>query len=290
MRPLSRSSFYPLIILLITSIACVYYWLTLLDLQQVEMDAARHRGELRVQQINEAVDQQLDANLRSIDTAIRHLRAVYLHDRKDFDQSVRDILPAYPKGMLQFVTIMDADGYLTYSSNTGPQAKPKHIYFGDREHFQVHAKSDTDQLFISKPIIGRIAGIPLIQLTRPLWNGKHFIGVIGLPLRPDYLSNNLWSLHIDPNDLISIVREDGRIIARSRKLEEGLKLTTPANRPFMHSHAGDHGVFRETSITDKVPLLFSWRHLLNYPIIAVTAIDEMTELSGISEQQSNSRK
>jgi len=289
MKPIVRNSVYPLIIIAFTGIACAFYWSFLVDAQRVEMEAARHRGELHVQQINEAVDQQLDATLRSVDTVIRHLRTIYVHDRKEFDRSVRDTLAAYPKGMLQFVTVFGPDGYLDYSSDTTPGFKPKRIYFGDREHFQIHAGSNQDNLFISKPIIGRIAGIPLIQITRPIWDGKRFAGVIGVPLRPEYIANNLWSLHIDPNDMISIVREDGRIIARSRKLEEGLKLTTPPDRPFMHSHSGEHGIFRNTSITDKIPLLFSWRHLTNYPIIAVTAIDEEEELKGISDQQSDAR-
>jgi signal transduction histidine kinase len=57
----------------------------------------------------------------------------------------------------------------------------------------------------------------------------------------------------------------------------------------MHSHAGDHGIYREISITEKIPLLYSWRHLANYPVIAVTAIDEVTELREISDQQSVAR-
>ena len=290
MKPIVRSDVYPLFIVILTVIACILYWKSLIDTQRVEMDVARHRGELHVQQINEAVDQQLDATLRSVDTALRHLRTVYLHSRKDFDRSVRDILAAYPEGMLQFVSVVGSDGYLAYLSELKPNAKPDHVYFGDREHVQVHADSNQDNMFISKPLFGRIVKAPLIQITRPIRKGNHLVGVIGIPLSPEYLSNNLGELSIDPHDLISIVREDGRIIARSRKLEEGLKLTTPSDRPFMHSHPREHGIYRSVSITDQVPLLFSWRHLANYPIIAVTAIDEMTELAGITGQQSNARK
>ena len=290
MKPVIRNAAYPLLIIVLTITACVYYWLTLIDTQQNEMEAARHRGELQVQQINGAVDQELDAMLRSVDTVLRHLRVEYLHNRKNFDRSVRDVLAAYPKGMLQFVSVVGSDGYLTYLSELKQNTKPDHVYMGDREHIQVHVNSKEDNLFISKPLVGRIIKAPLIQLTRPIREGNYFVGVIGIPLSPVYLSDNLSSLSINPNDLISIVREDGRIIARSRKLEEGLILTTPPDRPFMHSHPGEHGIFRNVSITDKVPLLFSWRHLANYPIIAVTAIDEVAELSGVSEQQSIIRK
>ncbi len=253
------------------------------------MDTAKRRNELHVQQINEAVDQQLDAELRSLDTTIKNLRAIFVHNHKDFDQSARDILSTYPKGMIQFVNVLDANGHQVYSSENKPGATPQPISFADQEYFQVHINSTIDQLFISNPRLGRLSGVPIIEFSRPIWNGKHFAGVIGIPLRPDYLSNNLWSLHINPNDMISIVREDGRILVCSRKMEDGFKLTSPSDRPFMRSHSGDHGIFRETTITDKVPLLFSWRHLVNYPIIAVAAMDEVTELRNITDQQSTSR-
>jgi len=281
---------HPLTIIVVTVIACIYYWVSLLDAQRAEMGAARHRGELHVQQINEAVDQQLDATLRSVDTALRHLRTVYLHDRKDFDRAVRDILAAYPKGMLQIVTVSGTDGYLTYSSNVEPGAKPERVFTGDREHFRVHADHDEDQLFISKLIIGRIAGVPVFQITRTIREGKRFVGVIAIPMRPDYISNNLRSLQINPDDVISIFRQDGSIIVRSRNLDQALKTGMPEDRPFMHSEPGDHGIFRSTSVVDNVPRLYAWRHLAVWPAICVTAIDEEAELGGVFGQQSAARK
>ena len=286
MKTKVHSIVYSLTIIMVAVLACGYYWMTLLEKQRLELDEARHFGELRVQQINEAVDQQLDATIRGVDTALKQLRYVYLHDRSNFNRTANEIVANYPKGMIKFIIVIDDKGYLRYSSNDAVEGKTGPIYFGDREHFRVHAESSEDNLFISKPIIGRIAGVNLIQFTRPIYVGKRFAGVIGIPLRPEYISDSLWSLHINQNDLISIVREDGSIIARSRKLQEGLKLRTPADRPFMHSHAGEHGIFRSTSVTDKVPLLFSWRHLDNYPIIAVAAVDELAELRNINSNQS----
>ena len=105
-----HKAIYPLIVICVTSIACIFYWLSLLDTQKIELEAARHRAELHVQQINEAVDQQLDATIRSIDTVLKHLRPDYLHNRKDFDRIVKDVLDSYPNGMIQYVIVIGADG------------------------------------------------------------------------------------------------------------------------------------------------------------------------------------
>jgi len=290
MKSIFRGAAYPLIIIGLTVIASIFYWARLLDSQKAEIEAARHLGELQVAQINQAVDQQMDATLRSVDIALRHLRNVYLHNRKDLNRSVQDVLAAYPNKMLDYVVVIRADGYVAYSSTDQAGAKSTHVFLGDREHFLVHAKSNEDRLFISKPIIGRLTGIELVQLTRPIWEGNRFVGVIGIPLRPDYISKNLWSLHIDQNDVISILRDDGNFISRSRNLVAAQKLKMPDDRPFMHSHPGEHGVFRNFSVIDKIPMLFSWRHLASWPVIAVTAIDENSELTGVLNNQSASRK
>ncbi|MBL8491486.1 MAG: response regulator, partial [Rhodocyclaceae bacterium] len=240
----------------------------------------------RAAQLEEAVAQQLDAILRSTDTALQHLRATYVHNRRGFDRAARDVLATYPKGMLQFITVFGPDGYLAYSSTPNGQR----LYFGDREHFRVHADGGKDGFFISKPIVGRIAGVPLVQLTRPILDDGKFLGVIGIPLRPDYLSDKLGLLRVDEADTLSIVRLDGSIIARSHHLEEALKMRVPADRPFMSAKPGERGQFRSVSTVDKVPLLFSWRRLEAWPVVAVAAINEEAELAPLARGHAEERE
>ena len=281
-----RDLFWFLLITGTTVIGCLYYWVSLQSTQAAELETAKHRSELRVMQLNEAAAQQLDATVRSIDTALRYLRTVYVEDRKNFDHAAKDVLAAYPQGMLQFITVFGADGYLAYSSNRTRER----LFFGDREHFRIHADSNDDQLFVSKPITGRIANVPLIQITRVIRDGKRFLGVIGVPVRPDFLSNNLKALRVDSTDLLSIIRLDGTLIARSQNLEGGLKLKLPPTRPFIGSQAGERGLFRGPSTIDKLPLLFSWQHLSAWPLIAVAAINEEAELGTLGDRHAEQRR
>ena len=262
----------------IALVASAMYWVALLRDQDGQLQQARHRSELRAVQLNEAVSQQFDATLRGVDVALLHLRSVYLHNPREFERSVQDLLVSYPKGMLQFVTVFGADGRLQYLSDH------KHTdaagqYFGDREHFSVHANGAADQLFVSAPVVGRLTpGITLVQVTRGIWDGGRFVGVIGIPLRPDYLSGQLVSLHVDATDLLAVVRMDGSTIARSHNLEQALKARLPPERPFLHGRPGEHGLFRSTSTFDHIPLLFSWQRLADWPLVTVAAINETTEL------------
>ncbi|MBI4984073.1 MAG: PAS domain S-box protein [Rhodocyclales bacterium] len=282
----NRSFPAALAICVVGVLSCLVYWLQLLDTQREVRAGARSRNEQRAAQVGAAASQQVDAMLRSVDVALSHLRSVYVHERHEFDRAVRDVLAAYPAGMLQFVTVFGPDGYLAYASN----GSGERIYFGDREHFRVHADGGADRLFISQPIVGRIAGIPLIQLTRPIRAGQRFLGVIGIPLRPDYISSRLAALHFGQQGFLSVVRPDGSIIARSRGLAEALRTKLPPDRPFLAAAPGSRGVFRDVSAIDGVPLLFAWERSAQWPLSVVVAIDEEAELADISAAHGEARR
>lgn len=286
LRPVLRISIFALCLIGISVAGCAYYWFSFLGSQAKELQVARERTEVRAIQLREAAAQQFDATVRSIDTALKYLRIVYIDDRHNFDRAAHDVLRTYPKGMLQFITVFGADGYLDYSSNN----QRDRIFFGDREHFRVHLDEKEDELFISKPIIGRIARVPLIQFTRSIREGKRFIGVLGIPIRTDYLAEAFAALRVAPEDLISIVRADGSFIARNRNLEAALRTTLPTTRPFLVAKPGDEGVFRDDSTVDRVPLVFAWRRLAEWPVSVVVAVNEQSELNALEVRHRKERQ
>ena len=214
-RPSFRIAVFAFAFIGISVAGCAYYWSLLRTSQAQELRVARERTEARANQLQEAAAQQFDATVRSIDTALKYLRVVYVGDRGNFDRAAHDVLRTYPKGMLQFVTVFGPDGYLAYASS----GQRERIYFGDREHFRVHLDDKQDELFISKPIIGRIAGVPLIQFTRAIHDGRRFLGVVGIPVRADYLAAAFGALRVAPDDLLAVIRSDGGFLARNRGLE-----------------------------------------------------------------------
>jgi len=280
-----RSILAALVIFIASALACAGYWISLLDTQTSELRDQQNQAEARVAQLNDAAAQHLDDTLRQIDIALRYLRTTYLNDPGQFDATVAATLAKFPPGMVQFATVFGPDGYLKYSSNHTHER----VYFGDREHFRVPAASSNDALFISRPIIGRLSGMQLIQCTLAIRKADRFLGVIGIALHPEYLATGLASLRLDPSDTLSMVRLDGSIIARSHKLAEALKTTLPPDRPFFGTAPGARGHFRDTSAVDRIPMLFSWQHLAAWPIISVAAINEDTERTALARVMVNAR-
>jgi diguanylate cyclase (GGDEF)-like protein/PAS domain S-box-containing protein len=260
------------------------YWDAMLDKQQSVRETAQQRNAWRAVQLNAAVTQQLDATLRSVDIALKHLRAVYLQNPADFDGSAQDVMAAYPPGMIEFVTLCDAKGHW----QTVPASQAPATLCTDSEQFRVH-NGGADALFISAPVMNRQGGDLQVQFTRSIRQRGQLQGVIGIPLRPEYLSRHLLSLRVDPADILAVVRADGSIIARSHNLAEALQSRLPPDRPFLQAQAGVSGMFRSNSTFDRVPVLFSWQRLMDWPLVTVAAVNESIELEPLNRAMADER-
>ena len=85
------------------------------------------------------------------------------------------------------VAVIGADGYIAATNLSQSSSSP--VYLGDREHFRWHVDNPADELFISRPLIGRVSGKPSIQLTRKFMDADGTLaGVAVVSLDPARLS------------------------------------------------------------------------------------------------------
>ncbi|MEN9374172.1 MAG: hypothetical protein RIR79_1724 [Pseudomonadota bacterium] len=274
-------------IALVSLISSILLWNRLEVLHEEELREAHTRMEKRAETMNIAVEQYVEMMLLSIDNTLRQLRLAYIANPKDFDNIVKESMQNLPLGLVRFVTVFGTNGDLLYSSsrlNTFFNAQ-------DREHFKIHAESQGDQLFISEPITGRLTSAPIVQLTRPIRTKEgQFIGVIGLPLRPEFVSERLHDLHIESNDVVAIIRMNGSFVSRSRNLQEALQTKVSDQRPYLRASPGEHGLFHDASTINHTVLAFSWRRMSRWPLAVVVGVDEAPELSNLRQKWSAERQ
>ncbi len=304
-KSLRREYGMALVIVIISAVACLIYWRSALESQDRLIADTRQTVERRAVQLNAAVSQEVDAMVRQIDLATQYLRDAYVHERafdavahqmrqslpagvvhthqSTFDTMAQLTLQSFPAGALSFITVFDEQGTLAYSSNGLTDAGEKR-YFGDRDYFRVHAESQDDRLFISKPILGQLTGVWLVQFSRPIRQDGRLVGVVGIPVRPDYLSTTLARVLLNPQDVVAIVHTDGHFIARTHHLEQALQMQAPADLPYLQAESGSNGVFRAVSTVDRVPLTFAWRRLEHWPLITAVSLDEDIELAPVYAQ------
>ncbi|WP_448189544.1 ATP-binding protein [Azospirillum sp. sgz301742] len=252
---------------------------------------AHNRGALRA-------GAQVDANNMARVFA-EHIRRTVtmidlaLLDYRDYHWSNPGVPPgegwrnAYLKegGVFQW-TVVDASGMVVYS-NLAPVTKP--LDLSDREHFRVHRDSDRDELYISKPVLGRVSQRWSIQFTRRLYNPNgSFAGVIVLSVEPDYFIANFEAIDTGPHGVTLLAGMDQVVRARFNRQEagtQGLGEVLPSSYPFFDP-AQPVGVTSVTSFLDGMERHTGWRQIKTFPlVVGVQIADEDVLEQGASVER-----
>jgi len=256
MKPLRLSTVALVLPILIAIASGIYVSEQAKANEQLRAETLR-RIERQAVTFANSVSLQVDALITGIDYVMRGMAVDYAAgDREGFERGVRAVIASYPEGAILQFGVIDANGYLQYSS-LRPQAPP--VFFGDREHFMAHVGTDADRLFIGKPVIGRISGKWSIQLSRQLHRNGTFAGVLVVSLAPEFLASQLATLEMNPDDVLTVVRKDGFFLARSVNLGAVLGKSVPADRPYLGPDAPAQGVGRWSSSLEGVPRAYAWR-------------------------------
>jgi hypothetical protein len=93
----------------------------------------------------------------------------------------------YLSSLILQIGVIGADGMMKASTLAPTSGVP--IDLSDREYYRVHLNTGKDELFISKPVVGRVSGKTSIQLSRRLNNPDGtFGGVIVASIDRSYLT------------------------------------------------------------------------------------------------------
>lgn len=228
-----------------------------LDLQR-SRDTLRGRVESDISNLSLAFSKQIESSINIIDMTLVDLRDFWAGSAEHFAVVVRS-RQSYLDHELAFqVAIIGADGLLIFSS-LEQAAKP--VDLSDREHFKVHKDRVTDELFISKPLLGRVSKRWSIQFTRPIYDRKEkFQGVIVLSVSPEYFYGFYRSVHLPPGSSITLVRRDGEVLSRYPNPDQALGKKV-ANTPFLEAATPVAGAYTSRSQIDGVERFFAWRRV-----------------------------
>jgi diguanylate cyclase (GGDEF)-like protein len=241
-------------------------------------DETTTQAQLRGQQVNTAVSQAVSMLFRNVDQATVKMAHSYRRFGKHIPLDELDlIVKKFPEGALLQISVIDAQGYLAFSSLN----KQERVFLGDREHFKVHLNTHVDELFISKPVLGRVSNKWAIQFSRPIFEHGQFEGVVVLSMDPEYLHKELVKLTLGDDDTISIIRSSGEYLARDRLHHEALSTSVPSGRPYLGAPAGGSGFFQASSSVDGVDRIFHWVRIQDYPVVVTLGLGKQGFLGPI---------
>ena len=281
---LQKQKFY--VFACITCIAVLWFFLWF----QYRYDSkeAYSAVETTASNLSKAFEENVLGTIRHLDEFLVTLRRDY-PDRKN---QIPELITSYnrhsDRELIIQLSITDASGIMVYNSKAMPD---KPLDLSDREHVRVQVNSREDNLFISKPVLGRLSNKWSIQLTRKIMNHDGtFAGVVVLSVSPDYFTNFFRSIDVGSMGVITLLGMDGVIRARSTTPLKGadpIGTTIPATNILIDPAASPVGIYRAPSIIDGVARIVSYRRLKSYPLVVRIAFAEDEALSALHWHRAN---
>ena len=190
------------------------------------------------------------------------------------DQETHFLLKEKIAGLPQVdaVTMIDADGRLINFSRYWPIPE---VNVSDRDYFKALKNDPTLESFISLPVQNRGTGSWNIYMARRLSdpNGE-FIGLLLGAMSLQYLENFFGSTSLGLDTTISLVREDGTLLAHFPPTQE---IGKPSSGGRQRALAAG-GTIRELSTADHRRRLRAARMLPNYLALVVVSQTEASAL------------
>ncbi len=280
--PAPRSAAWlPLVALLAVVAACALYWVQLIDAQRAQLAYAEDQTRLRASQMSNALALQVGTLVSGLEY-LAHSLAIKLdaNDDRSFLLALHAAQEAFPRGSLTQIAVTDADGVVRYSSlDPQPRSGQPPVSIADREHFRVHAERAQAQLFISRPVLGRVSGKWTIQFSYPVRRAQRFAGVVVLSVAPDYISGYFREVFTEGSDVAMLLREDGSYLARSHLQEAVLDKQVPSEREFLSAPLAASGEYQVQAPVDGTARYYAWHRVAPYPLIVSVGLERDRALS-----------
>ncbi|HEU5274816.1 MAG TPA: EAL domain-containing protein [Xanthobacteraceae bacterium] len=240
-------------------------WMSLAFHVEIERDNAEQAAIENSRNLARAFEAHLTQSLGDVDRTIHLVRAAYLRDPAHVDlRAWQPDNSLFEREVMQ-VSIVGADGYTRTSTNPAS----RRIYLGDREHFRTQAAAHEDKLHISKPVVGRISGRTVIQVSRRIVRPDGaFDGIITASLDPAYFARLYDSIEVGGEGYIRVIGMDGIIRAAGGTAREQPGNDLSSSQLFQRLAAQPSGWhYSQSAHTDHVPRLVVYRTVKDYPLI-----------------------
>jgi diguanylate cyclase (GGDEF)-like protein len=171
------------------------------------------------------------------------------------------------------VSIIDANGIMQ-ASNAGPQPAPL-MDLSDRDHYRYHLARNSDEVYISKPVVGRVSGKWSIQVSRRFLNSDgSFGGVVVVSLNPEHFTKFYDRIDFGSSVSISLIGSDG-VVRSSGGSGDGFALGQDlgGTKLYAEMQRGTNSTFEYADPSDGLTRLVTLRKVAGHPLWVSVSTD-----------------
>jgi signal transduction histidine kinase len=229
-------------------------------------------------------DEHAIRTIEAADQAATYLRSRYqaLGERLDI---VADLQQGINPGALyKLFSIVGEQGDTVLSSQPFKPTK-----LADREHIRVHMQRDSGELYISKPVLGRVSKKWSIQMTRRINHADgSFKGVVVVSIDPYYFTRLYDEVDLGGNSAIALVGSDGVVRARRVGVVNTIGQDIGASKVFSLMQGKTQGSFTARSPVDGILRIYAFEKLAGYPLYMLVGLDLDTVLADYVSRRNQS--
>lgn len=153
------------------------------------------------------------------------------------------------------IQVTDVAGNVTLDSST---LDPKPQNFADEEFFKVHKRDPLFGLYISKPMLHQ-GSYGIVLSRRIAARDGTFLGIVAGFIRYTYFHEMVDRLQLEPNDVITVLRQDGVIVMRAPFDMDVIGRDVSKMRGVQKALAYFSGSYVGRASNDDIERLFVWR-------------------------------
>lgn len=209
--------------------------------------------------------EEVRATVGIVDLSLLQLRTTWQRDRADVPEVVGEHARQLRHRLPIQVTVLDARGRVAYT-NTGPAHVG--LDLGTMAGYQAHLGISDDRIYVGRPVICPLTDAWTVQFSRSIRDARGRLqGVIVATVSPDYFVRFYEDIDLGPQAVVALVRQDGALIARSRRgsKNHGMGIVLKDN-PF-GEHSTLTGSYRRAGQIDGVERQYAWHRIPEYGLV-----------------------
>lgn len=180
-------------------------------------------------------------------------------------------------GTFLAISIADANGNIIATSV--PERLPP-VNVANHPAFRAHLGRGSGQLYVSPPFQSRLAGRPLIWLSRRLNNPDgSFAGVIAINFPPEQFVAFFREAQVRPNDIMAVIGLDGIVRSSLYNGNASSGRNVAGTQVMDNQIRQPNGTFLQASIVDGERRYFSHRRLRDFPLFVSYGVLEADVLA-----------
>ena len=238
--------------------------------------------ELRTMSLARVFEEHTARTMGSVDQALLFVKFQYeaIGDRLDIASAVQQGMIV--GGLFNQVGVINADGI--YHLSNLPDFE--RVDLRDREHFRVHQASDTGEVFVSKPVLGRASGKWSIQLTRRINRPDgSFGGVAVISVDPFYFTSFYNEVDVGTRGVVTLVGVDGIVRARRSRDSVDIGQDISGSALSQELDRASEGHYSSSSSIDGVLRSISFRRVRGLPLVVAVGVERSEALADFESRR-----